>query len=250
MTDQTLTASPLRDVSIVVPTYDEAENIGPLLERLAAQLDPEFSEILVIDDSTDATEQVANAMAERLPHRIRVIHREHAAGGLSGAVTAGMRSATSAWVVVMDGDLQHPPEDIPRMIAAGEESVADIVVASRYRGQGSPSGLDGGARRLVSAASTLAARMLFPLRLRGCTDPMTGFFAVRREALDLGAVRPRGFKILLEVLLRHRMRMVEIPFTFGKRAGGESKATFANGTAYLRQLVALRFSRAMTSGDS
>jgi dolichol-phosphate mannosyltransferase len=168
------------------------------------------------------------------------VHREEPTGALSGAVLTGMALAVHSWVVVMDGDLQHPPEDLPRLIAAGEASGADIVVASRYRDGGTAGGLDGTFRQLVSTASTLAARTLFPRRLRACTDPMTGFFAVRRDRLELGAMRPQGFKILLEVLLRHRLTVTEVPFAFGVRSAGVSKASVGNGVAYLRQLVALR----------
>ncbi len=230
----------LAGVSVVVPTFDEAGNIGELLTRLARLLDPELSEIVIVDDSADDTARVASNHAALLPHRIIVVHREAAVGGLSGAVLVGMGLATQPWVVVMDGDLQHPPEDVPRMIGAARDRGADIVVASRHLDGGSAGGLDGLLRRVVSAGSTVAARALFPRRLRDCTDPMTGFFAVRRETLVLDSMHPQGFKILLEVLLRHRLALVEVPFVFGTRTAGVSKATVANGAAYLRQLVALR----------
>ena len=228
-------------VSVVVPTFNEAGNVGELVRRLATVLDPDVSEILIIDDSSDGTASEAARAAERVLNKVEVVHRDEPAGGLSGAVLTGMALAVHRWVVVMDGDLQHPPEDLPRLIAAGEQRGADIVVASRYLDGGSAGGLEGSVRHVVSRVSTLAARALFPRRLRQCTDPMTGFFAVRRDALDLEAMRPQGFKILLEVLLRHRLTMTEIPFSFGARGAGHSKATLANGAAYLRQLVALRF---------
>jgi dolichol-phosphate mannosyltransferase len=237
----------VEDVSVVVPTFDEADNIGELVRRLAAVLDPDRSEILIVDDSSDGTAQVASESADHVPHQVRVVHRDEPVGGLSGAVLTGMALAVHRWVVVMDGDLQHPPEDLPRLIAAGEASGADIVAASRYLAGGSAGGLEGTMRHLVSTGSTLVARVLFPRRLRGCTDPMTGFFAVRRDALDLRAMRPQGFKILLEVLVRHRLTMSEIPFSFGVRSAGQSKASLANGAAYLRQLVALRLQPSSTA---
>ncbi|MGH1524475.1 glycosyltransferase [Leifsonia sp. L25] len=227
-------------VSVVVPTFNEAANVGELMRRLAAVLDPDRSEILIVDDSTDDTAAAAAVQAGQLPHCVDIVHRDEPVGGLSGAVLVGMGLAVHEWVVVMDGDLQHPPEDLPRLLAAGESRGADIVIASRYRDGGSASGLDGSVRHLVSTASTLVARTLFPRRLRECTDPLTGFFAVRRETLDLEAMQPQGFKILLEVLLRHQLMMTEIPFSFGVRSAGASKATLANGSAFLRQLVALR----------
>lgn len=235
---------PLTGVSVVVPTFNEAGSIAELLHRLSLLLDPEYSEVLVVDDSTDDTVREATAEAERLPHVIRIIHRPHPDGGLSGAVIAGMRLAARRWVVVMDGDLQHPPEAVPRLVATGRERDAGIVLGSRYCAGGRSSGLDGRFRHAVSSTSTVAARLLFPRRLHGCTDPMSGFFAVRLDALDLDALHPRGFKILLEVLVRHRLALAEVPYDFGTRHGGVSKASLANGTAYLRQLVALRFAHA------
>ncbi|WP_185276154.1 polyprenol monophosphomannose synthase [Leifsonia shinshuensis] len=233
--------TPVEGVSVVVPTYNESGNVAELVRRLAAVLDADLGEILIVDDSTDDTAQVAAESADRVPHRVRVVRREEPAGGLSGAVLTGMALAVHPWIVVMDGDLQHPPEDLPRLLAAGEARGADIVAASRYLDGGSAGGLDGLLRRLVSSGSTLVARALFPRRLRDCSDPMTGFFAVRRDALDLASLRPQGFKILLEVLLRHRLTLTEIPFAFGIRTAGASKATVANGAAFLRQLVVLRF---------
>lgn len=226
---------------MVVPTYNEAGSIAELLHRLSLLLDPEYSEVLVVDDSTDDTVREATAEADRLPHVIRIIHRSHPEGGLSGAVVVGMRLAARRWVVVMDGDLQHPPEAVPRLVSAGRERDAGIVLGSRYCDGGRSSGLHGPVRHAVSSACTVAARMFFPRRLHGCSDPMSGFFAVRLDALDLDALHPRGFKILLELLVRHHLTLVEVPYEFGERHGGVSKASLANGAAYMRQLVALRF---------
>ncbi|WP_426625471.1 glycosyltransferase [Leifsonia sp. McL0607] len=236
-----LAAPPLAGVSVVVPTFNEAGSIAELLHRLSLLLDPEYSEVLVVDDSTDDTVREATAEAHRLPHVIRIIHRSHPDGGLSGAVITGMRLAARHWVVVMDGDLQHPPEAVARLVITGRERNAGVVLGSRYCEGGHSSGLDGRFRHAVSSASTVAARMLFPRRLHGCSDPMSGFFAVRVDELDLDALHPMGFKILLEVLVRNRLTLVEVPYDFGARHGGVSKASLANGTAYLRQLVSLRF---------
>ncbi len=124
--------------------------------------------------------------------------------------------------------------------AAGD---VDVVVASRYCRGGDAAGLSGGARRLVSSGSTTLTRAMFPRRLRNCSDPMTGFFAVRRDALDLADLRPRGFKILLEILARADLRVTEEPFVFGQRLAGESKATLRQGLWFLGQLAGLRFGR-------
>jgi dolichol-phosphate mannosyltransferase len=117
------------------------------------------------------------------------------------------------------------------------------VVASRYLGEGSSGGLANAVRRMVSRASTSLTRAMFPIRLADCSDPMTGFFAVRREAIDLSLLQPRGFKILLEILARHRLAVAEVPFVFGRRFAGESKASVRQGLHFLRQLMALRFGR-------
>jgi dolichol-phosphate mannosyltransferase len=152
-----------------------------------------------------------------------------------------MSSAKSPWVLVMDADLQHPPEDVPRLMAAADDPQVDTVVASRYCAGGGAQGLSNGARRLVSTGSTRLAALLFPLRLRRCTDSMTGFFAVRRDAIDIAALQPRGFKILLEILVRHRVRIAEVPFTFAERMSGESKASVREGIRFVVQLAQLRW---------
>ena len=156
---------------------------------------------------------------------------------------AGLRTVTTEWAVVMDGDLQHPPELVPALVTRGRESGLDIVVASRYTGDGDAGGLDGWWRHGVSIGSALLARSMFPVRLRNVTDPLTGFFATRVDRLDLDALHPRGFKILLELLARNTLAVGEEPFVFGERYAGHSKATFKTGLRYLEQLAALRFGR-------
>jgi dolichol-phosphate mannosyltransferase len=231
------------NVTVVVPTFNEGPNIAELVRRLTTALDGVDAEIVFVDDSRDDTPAEIERVAAEASICVRMIHRDVPDGGLSGAVVAGFGAATGAHVVVMDGDLQHPPEMVPVLLASARETGADVVVASRYTGKGDAGGLDGWRRKLVSKASGLLARSMFPLRLRDVTDPMTGFFVVRSGAVDAGSLRPRGFKILLEVLARQRLTVVEEPFVFGERFAGESKATFANGVRYLQQLAALRFGR-------
>lgn len=142
----------------------------------------------------------------------------------------------------MDGDLQHPPEMVGDLWDAARE--VDLAVASRYGGDGDASGLSSGYRRWVSNGSTLLARACFPRRVgRICTDPMTGFFCFRRSAIDLSRLRPRGFKILLEILARHDLRVRELPFTFGERLAGSSKASWRNGANFVYQMASLRMGR-------
>lgn len=231
-------------VTIVVPTYNESGNVPELVRRLdAVRDDAHIDEVIFVDDSTDDTPMVIEQTSHRVTVPVRLVHRDglERAGGLSGAVVAGIAAAHSPWVLVMDADLQHPPEDVPRLMAAASSPDVDTVVASRYCAGGGAHGLNGRLRRLVSTGSTRLAALLFPLRLRRCTDSMTGFFAVRREAIDLGSLRPRGFKILLEILVRHRVRVVEVPFVFAERRSGDSKASMRQGLRFVVQLAALRW---------
>ena len=228
-------------ISVIVPTFNEAGNVAQLVSRVSAvAVAADVREIVFVDDSTDDTPSVIRDVAATASLPVRLIHREpdQRTGGLSGAVVAGIRSTTGDWLLVMDGDLQHPPEDLPRLARAS--AGADIVVASRYREGGDASGLSSLRRRVMSTGATRLAQSAFPVRLRRCSDPMTGFFAVRRQALDVGSLRPDGFKILLEILARHRMRVVEVPFTFADRFSGGSKASLLQGLRYVNQLARLR----------
>ena len=232
-------------VTVVVPTFNEGPNIAELVRRLGEVL-PDDAAILFVDDSTDGTPAIIQNVAATAKLPVSMIHRTEAVGGLSGAVVEGLRAAEesgSPWAVVMDGDLQHPPELVPVLLARGEADGADVVVASRYTGAGDAGGLDGFVRKLVSKASGALARSMFPVRLRNVSDPMTGFFAVRAGRANLDNLKPRGFKILLEILARTKLVVVEEPFIFGERFGGESKATLSNGMKYVRQLWDLRFGR-------
>jgi glycosyltransferase involved in cell wall biosynthesis len=227
-------------LTVVVPTKNEAGNVRELSQRLAGILPPE-SEILFVDDSSDDTPAEVARARRRLNLPIRLIHRpaEERDGGLGGAVVAGLRGSQARFVCVIDADLQHPPERVPDLLARAEEGDVDLVVASRYTAGGTSN--FGRLRGLVSTLSTKCALVLFPRRLRGVSDPMSGFFLVRREAVDPDALRPRGFKILLEILARTpRLRVAEIPFSFGERHAEESKASVGEGLLYLRQLVVLR----------
>jgi dolichol-phosphate mannosyltransferase len=201
------------------------------------------AEIIFVDDSDDSTPDVIAREAARSGMRIRLMHRDDPVGGLSGAVVAGMLASTAEWIVVMDGDLQHPPEMLPILLDAGADEEADVVVASRHINGGSNAGLDGAIRQMASGAAKMLTRAMFPFKLRHCTDPMTGFFAVRRDAVDVRTLRPQGFKILLEILARTSLKVVEEPFVFAERRAGVSKATFGQGLKFLSQLAALRFGR-------
>ena len=230
-------------ISVVVPTRNEAGNIEFLLDRLENAFVGSHIEIIFVDDSTDETPQVIEAAAKRFPAlAVRLIHRppEQRADGLGGAVVAGLTAAQSTYACVMDGDLQHPPEVVPVMLKTAVDKTADLVVATRRSADSQVVGLNI-RRNLVSLGLDKLARILFPRELRGVSDPLTGFFLVRVEAVNLGALRPKGFKILMEILVRNpKLRKAEVPFRFGERFAGHSKASMTEVWKYLTLLWRLR----------
>lgn len=230
-------------VCVLVPTRNEEGNVVSLVNRVAAAVQGLDAELLFVDDSDDGTAEVIRSLAQNAPMPVRLVHRTAAKrhDGLGGAVLAGMAETRADWVVVMDGDLQHPPEVIPALLDAARARDLDLVVASRYCSDGSSAGLATGFRRWGSSGASVAAKLLFPRRLSRTTDPMSGFFAVRAAAVPTSALRPRGFKILLEVLARlPRLRVGEVPFTFATRQTGQSKASWREASRYLLQLARLR----------
>lgn len=230
-------------VTVVVPTFNEAGNVAELVRRLSDALSGEDAEVLFVDDSTDGTDDEVRRVAETARLPVRVVHRDRAVNGLGGAVVEGLRHARHTTCVVMDGDLQHPPEKVPELVARLRVGEVDVVAASRYAGDGSASGLADATRHLVSRGSTLVTRAMFPRRLLHVTDPMTGFFAIDTAALDIESLRPRGFKILLEIIVRTAVRVAEIPFGFGDRYAERSKASLRQGLRFLHQLALLRFGK-------
>ncbi|WP_166644417.1 glycosyltransferase family 2 protein [Microbacterium sp. BK668] len=230
-------------LSIIVPTYNEAPNVGELVDRVAAATEGIDAELIFVDDSTDATPDEVRRVAASAPLPVRLIHREKRTGGLGGAVLEGLLAAEADACLVMDGDLQHPPEEIPALFHRYRRGDADVVVASRYSGGGTSGGLSDRTRVAVSKASTALTRAMFPIRLKDVTDPMTGFFLVDRHAIELDTLKPRGFKILLEMLARKNLRVAEVPFDFAGRHAGESKASMRQGIHFLTQLTLLRFGK-------
>ncbi|MDT4928918.1 MAG: hypothetical protein QOF92_1785 [Pseudonocardiales bacterium] len=231
------------ELTVVVPTRNEAGNVGPLVGRLEAALRTVDAEILFVDDSDDDTPARIAEVAGSAVCPVRVLHREpgERAGGLGSAVLAGLRHSRAPWATVMDGDLQHPPELVPDLLNTGRGRRADVVVASRYVGAGDSGGLGSAVRQFVSDGATRLAKAVFPRRLAGCSDPMSGFFAVRLASLDLGRLRPNGFKILLEIVARSPgLRIAEHPFVFAERHSGDSKASWREGILFVRRLLALR----------
>ncbi|MEV0095962.1 glycosyltransferase family 2 protein [Streptomyces sp. NPDC050738] len=234
-------------VTIIIPTFNEAGNVRELLRQLTESVPSRLPcEVVFVDDSTDDTPAVVAAAAQDCPFPVTVIHRDEPVGGLGGAVVEGLRTAGSDWVVVMDADLQHPPALVPELVAAGERTNAGLVVASRYIAGGSRAGLAGGYRVAVSRGATWLTKALFPRRLRGISDPMSGFFAIRRSVVTTAedgadALKPLGYKILLELAVRCRpANVTEVPFVFQDRFAGESKSSAKEGMRFLRHLLELR----------
>ncbi|MFB4351381.1 glycosyltransferase [Microbacterium sp. CR_7] len=230
-------------VTVIVPTFNERDNVAELVARTAAALAGHDAEILFVDDSTDDTAAEIARVAADAPLPVRVIRRDDNTGGLGGAVVVGLGAAAHDLCIVMDGDLQHPPELLPALVARHAEGGADVVAASRYVGGGDTSGLGTAVRFGVSRAATWLTRAMFPIRLARSTDPMTGFFLVDRSRLDLPTLKPQGFKILLEILARTDLRIAEVPMEFGERRHGTSKASLRQGTTFIAHLARLRFGK-------
>lgn len=228
-------------ISVIVPTRNEADNILPLLARLHGALRVVPIEVIFVDDSTDNTPEVIQKATADFSFPIRLIARPpERRNGLSGAVVEGMEAAVGEWLCVIDADLQHPPEMAAQLLEQAERTRADIVVGSRKADAFGPLGLSR-RRSLTSQLLTILARMVFPRLLKNVSDPLTGLFLVRRTAVDLIRLQPEGFKILLEILIRHpSLRVAEIHFDFAPRHGGQSKADLHEGLRFFRHLMRLR----------
>lgn len=235
-------SSSLPTVSLIVPTKNEAGNIEELIKRVQGAVNGLPMEIIFVDDSTDETPSIIARASQKARLPISLIHREdgHRGNGLGGAVQLGVASARGEWFCVMDGDLQHPPELIPGLLESARQSGADLAIASRYASSERVMGLEKG-RSFISKVCIAAARVFFPMRLRNVTDPLSGFFLARRDAIHEERLRPRGFKILLEILVRFpHLRVSEIPFVFHERHSGQSKAVIREGLRFLLLLCTLR----------
>jgi dolichol-phosphate mannosyltransferase len=232
-----MTASGSRSVSIIIPTYNERENIERVVDRCQAALDGYRFEIVVVDDdSPDKTWQLVADTYDGA-ETVRVVRRTEESG-LATAVSRGFDEATAELCAVIDADLQHPPEKLPALVAAFDTG-ADIVIGSRHVAGG---GIENWslARRLVSRGAMAIAKLALP-PTRGISDPMSGFFAIRRGVIDDVALAPTGYKILLEVLMKCEYdRIVEVPYVFTERERGESKLTREEYLGFLAHVCDLR----------
>jgi dolichol-phosphate mannosyltransferase len=229
-------------LTLIIPTRNEADNVPHLVRDLKESLLGVDYRVLFVDDSTDKTPEVIRALREK-DDRIVLIHREGAErdGGLATAVTSGMDAAASdsEYICVMDADLQHPPEKVREMLEIAHRSDADLVVASRYARGGDYGGLSGPLRKAVSRGTKYLSQIIFK-EARKISDPLSGFFLVRNEAISGIQFRPTGFKVLLEILVcAPELKVVEVPFEFQARHAGVSKATMRQGFEYLAHILSL-----------
>jgi dolichol-phosphate mannosyltransferase len=219
-------------LSVVIPTFNEAGNVAELVKRLGACLTGISWEVIFVDDdSPDGTATTAKALALQ-DRRVRCLRRV-GRRGLAGACIDGILSSSAPYVAVMDGDLQHDEEILPRMLAHLVKDEADLVVGSRY--------IEGGgadfAKAQRSTFSKLANRLAQRLLRANLADPMSGFFMMRRERFEAMAdeISPIGFKILLDIVtVAHgELRIVEEPYVFRERHAGESKFGAQVGLEFL-----------------
>jgi dolichol-phosphate mannosyltransferase len=224
-------------LAVVIPTLNEAANIPELITRVRAALDPvtiDYELVVVDDDSTDGTGDVVRRIAEE-DSRIRLLVRR-GQRGLAGAVTHGWAHTDATLLGLIDADLQHPPEILPQLLVAIDQG-HDIAIASRYKDGKKDSVAEW--NRIRQWISRCTTALTAPLQRKGLRvkDPMSGYFVVRRECIEGLNLQPQGFKILLEILVKGRMRSAaEIPYRFGLRHAGDSKANLRVAFDYLSLL--------------
>ncbi|MDF5737576.1 MULTISPECIES: glycosyltransferase [unclassified Nostoc] len=230
-------------LSLVIPTYKERDNIQNVVSILSQLLDesiPGNYELIVVDDdSPDRTWEIAESLTPEYP-QLRVMRRQQERG-LSSAVIRGWQAATGSVLGVIDGDLQHPPEVLIQLLRSVEQG-ADLAVASRH--------VDGGGvsswsvvRRFLSRGAQLLGLVILPGVLGRVSDPMSGYFMVRRSAIANATLNPVGYKILLEVIGRGKVdEVAEVGYVFCERKEGESKVTWKQYIDYIHHLVRLRLS--------
>lgn len=229
--------------SLVIPTYKERDNIQKIVEILSQLLDEfipgDYELIVVDDDSPDRTWEVAQSLMDEYP-QLRVMRRQQERG-LSSAVIRGWQAARGSVLGVIDGDLQHPPEVLKQLLN-GIQQGADLAVASRNIEGGGVSSWSV-VRRFLSRGAQVLGLMILPSVLGRVSDPMSGYFMVRRSAIANATLNPVGYKILLEVIGRGKVREItEVGYVFCERKEGESKVTWKQYVEYIHHLIRLRLS--------
>ena len=223
------------ELSLISPTFNEKENITPLVERVHKALSKYSYELIVVDDnSPDGTSELAKSLSSKYPLKVIVRTSER---GLASAVVAGFDQATGEVLGVIDADLQHPPEEIPALLEAIRGG-ADVAIASRYVEGGNIKGWST-KREIISKGAKLLATILLP-STREIKDPLAGFFLFKRKVIDGAVLTPTGYKILLEVLVRgNASQIAEVPYTFKERERGKSNLTIREQLNFLRHLSRL-----------
>lgn len=230
-------------LSLVIPTYQEARNISPLMQQVTQLLDqvlPRAYEIIVVDDdSPDRTWEIAQSLIPHYPP-LRVMRRT-TERGLATAVIRGWQVAQGTVLGVIDADLQHPPQVLAKLwqdIRRG----ADLAIASRHVEEGGVSDWNF-IRRFLSRGAQILGLVLLPQTIGRVSDPLSGYFLVRRDAVESVIMNPAGYKILIEVLGRGNIGWIgEVGYVFQERKEGESKVTWHQYVEYLQHLLYLRWS--------
>ena len=230
--------------SLIIPTYNECKNVKNIVEQLSQLLDgsiPGNYELIVVDDnSPDRTWEVALSMTAEYP-QLRVMRREKERG-LSTAVIRGWQAARGEVLGVIDADLQHPPETLLQLLAEIKRG-ADLAAASRHVAEGGVSDWSV-VRRFLSRGAQTVGLVILPGVVGRVSDPMSGYFMLRRSCIAGKTMNPAGYKILIEVLGRGDIRWIgEVGYVFQERQEGESKVTSKQYIEYLRHLLILRFAR-------
>lgn len=230
-------------LSIIIPTYNEQRNIEQLVRTLSSLLDTallgNYELIIVDDDSPDRTWETVLTFVHKYPN-LKVMRRQHEKG-LSTAVIRGWQAAQGKILGVIDGDLQHPPHTLLELFKAIQEG-ADLAVASRH--------CDGGGvsswsltRRFLSRGAQILGLVILPRVIGRVSDPMSGYFMLRRSCIEGVTLSPLGYKILLEVIGRGQVKKItEVGYVFSERTEGESKVTWKQYIDYVRHLIRLRAS--------
>lgn len=218
-------------ISIILPTYNEKENIETIVREIFSTVKKGTEVVIVDDNSPDGTGEIADRLAKK--YNVKIIHRSKRFG-LSPAVITGLKVAKGDIIGVMDADLSHPPELIPQMITLLKRGTADIVIGSRYSVGGSVETWSF-FRKLVSQFATFLAKCLVDIK-----DPMSGYFFMKKSVVNNVVLNSKGYKILLEILVKgHYSRIVEIPYTFRGRGIGKSKLTIKEYMKYLKDWLKL-----------
>jgi len=215
-------------ISLIIPTYNERKNLSELIRRIDNSLSKINYEVIIIDDnSPDGTGKLAEKLSKTYP--VKVIHKKER--GLALAVVTGFKHARGEILLVMDADLQHPPERIPYFLK--EIKNADIVIGTRYTGVSFK-------RKIISKGAKLLVMILFS-SIRKLKEPHSGFFMLKKKVIEDVKLEPIGFKILLEILLKGNYKnVVEVPFVFGERKKGESKLNVREILNFLRHVLSLK----------